>query len=111
MSQDSIKIIGEGRVWDGSEALKLGLVDELGGLDDAIAAMAKELNVESYTVSSYPVTKNKWYDLLLEAGISDLRASFIRSELGEMSSLYETINRIKGMSVLQCRMDFTEVNL
>lgn len=111
MSQDSIKIIGEGRVWDGSEALKLGLVDELGGLDDAIAAMAKELNVESYTVSSYPVTENKWYDLLLEAGISDLKASFIRSELGEMSSLYETINRIKGMSVLQCRMDFTEVNL
>ena len=57
------------------------------------------------------MTKNKWYDLLLEAGISDLKASFIRSELGEMSSLYETINRIKGMSVLQCRMDFTEVNL
>ena len=41
MSQDSIKAIAEGRIWDGAEALKLGLVDELGGLDDAIAGMAK----------------------------------------------------------------------
>lgn len=110
ISQDSIKVIGEGRVWDGSEALRLGLVDELGGLDAAIAAMAKQLNVESYTISSYPVSKNKWYDMILEAGI-DLKASLIRSELGEMAGLYETINRVKGMSVLQCRMDFTEVNL
>ena len=48
--------------------------------------------------------------MILEAGI-DLKASLIRSELGEMAGLYETINRVKGMSVLQCRMDFTEVNL
>lgn len=54
MSQDSIKMIGEGRVWDGREALKLGLVDELGGLDAALADMAKRLNVETYTVSVYP---------------------------------------------------------
>lgn len=42
MSQDSIKAIAEGRVWDGAEALKLGLVDEIGGLDTAVAGMARE---------------------------------------------------------------------
>ncbi|MCM1077415.1 MAG: signal peptide peptidase SppA [Bacteroides sp.] len=110
ISQDSIKMIGEGRVWDGREALKLGLVDELGSLDDALAAMAAQLNVESYTVVSYPNVKDKWYAALLEAS-NQIKASMVRSELGEMASLYDTLNRIKGMSTLQCRMDFVEVSL
>lgn len=108
--QDSIKKIGEGRVWDGREALKLGLVDKLGGLDTALADMAAQLNVESYTVSVYPDEKQKWYAPLLEAG-ADFKASLVRDELGEMVSLYDTIRRIKGMSTLQCRMDFVEVSL
>ncbi|MDE7476220.1 MAG: signal peptide peptidase SppA [Duncaniella sp.] len=110
MSQDSIKMIGEGRVWDGREALRLGLVDELGGLNDAIAAMAAHLNVESYTISAYPDIRQKWYAPLLEAG-SELKASFVRSELGEMAPVYETLERIRTMSTLQCRMDFVDVRL
>lgn len=109
ISQDSIKAIAEGRVWDGSEAIKLGLVDELGGLDEAIAAMAGELNVESYTISTYPALKTKWYEQLIEAAGTDIKASFVRSELGEAASLYETVRKIKDMSPLQCRMEFTEL--
>lgn len=108
--QDSIKKIGEGRVWDGSEALKLGLVDKLGGLDTALADMAAQLNVESYTVTVYPDAKQKWYAPLLEAG-ADFKASLVRDELGEMASLYDTLRRVKGMSTLQCRMDFVDVSL
>lgn len=110
ISQDSIKMIGEGRVWDGREALKLGLVDELGGLDAALADMASRLNVETYTVSTFPNPKQKWYAPLLEAG-NELKTSLVRDELGEMASLYDTIRRVKGMSALQCRMDFVEVSL
>ena len=108
--QDSIKKIGEGRVWDGNEALKLGLVDKLGSLQTAIADMAAALNVENYKISVYPDIKAKWYDQLIEAGI-DFKASIIRDELGEMSSLYDTLEQIKGMSTLQARMDFTEIKL
>ena len=111
ISQDSIKKIGEGRVWDGREALRIGLVDELGGLDAAIAAMAKQLNVESYTISTYPNPKQKWYASIIEAAGSDIKAAIVRNELGEMSSLYETLERVKGMSTLQCRMDFVDVTL
>ncbi len=110
MSQDSIKLIAEGRVWDGSEALKLGLVDQIGGLDVAIAEMAKELNVETYTIAEYPTLEMKWYDALVEAGI-DVKADIVKSELGEYSDLYETLQRVKGMSTLQCRMDFVKVSL
>ena len=57
------------------------------------------------------MAKDKWYDLLLEAGIEDIKAAIMRRELGEMCSLYDAIRRVKGMSVLQCRMEFTKVNL
>lgn len=110
MSQDSIKMIAEGRVWDGAEALKLGLVDEIGGLDAAIAGMAERLNVSTWTVREYPALKEKWYDVLLDAG-ADVKAGIVRDELGEMAPLYETVARLKGMSTVQARMEFTKVSL
>lgn len=97
-------------MWDGSEALKLGLVDELGGLDAAIEGMAKQLGVTSWTVHNYPERKEKWYDLLVEAGI-EIKSAIVRDELGEMATIYDTVNRIKGMSTLQARMEIVEVNL
>ena len=108
VSQDSIKAIAEGRVWDGAEALKIGLVDELGGLDAAIAGMAKELNVETWTIKEYPSVEVKWYDAILEAG-ADLKASVVREELGDMAPLYDDINRVKSMSVLQTRMEMSRL--
>lgn len=110
MPQDSIKMIGEGRVWDGSEALRLGLVDELGGLDAAIAAMAKKLNVETYTISVYPNVKQEWYTAILEAS-KNVKEAAIHEELGDMQPFYETVKRIKGMSTLQARMDFVEIGM
>ncbi len=110
LSQDSLKMIAEGRVWDGSEALKLGLVDEIGGLDAAIQGMAKRLDATSWTVRNYPERREKRYDLLVEAG-ADIKADIVRDELGEMASLYDTLNSIKGMSTLQARMEAMDVNL
>lgn len=110
ISQDSIKAIAEGRVWDGAEALRIGLVDELGGLDAAIAGMAKELNVETWTIKEYPDRELKWYDAILEAG-TDLKASIVRDELGDMAPLYETIGRVRDMSVLQARMEIIQLSL
>lgn len=108
MSRDSIKAIAEGRVWDGSEALRLGLVDQLGGLDAAIAAMAKELNVETWTIREYPDKKEKWYDVLLEAG-ADLKAQWVREELGEMAPYYDRIRSLQHTSVIQARMELESV--
>lgn len=110
ISQDSIKMIAEGRVWDGAEALKLGLVDEIGGLDAAVAGMAKELNVTTWTLRAYPEVKDKWYDLLLEAGI-DVKARMVRDELGDMASFYDTVSRLKGMSPVQARMEIVKVEM
>lgn len=49
MAPDSVRQIAEGRVWDGANALDLGLIDELGGLEDAIAAAAELADLTDYT--------------------------------------------------------------
>ena len=54
MPQDSIKAIGEGRVWLGQDALRLGLVDELGNIDNAIAKAAALAELEDYALVYYP---------------------------------------------------------
>lgn len=111
ISQDSIKAIGEGRVWDGAKALTIGLVDEMGSLDDAVHAMAANLGAdspESYYIREYPQQDFKWWQILLDQG-SQLRASAIRSELGEFAPAYETLRSMRDMPLLQCRMELMDV--
>lgn len=64
ISQDSIKAIGEGRVWLGTDALKIGLVDSLGSMDDAILKAAALAGVEHYTMAYYPKKRDFFEDFL-----------------------------------------------
>ncbi len=58
ISQDSIKAIGEGRVWLGKDALEIGLVDELGNINDAIEKAAQLANLGKYALVNYPEKKD-----------------------------------------------------
>ena len=54
LSPKAVEAIAQGRVWSGKQALENGLVDHLGGLDDALAAAAKVANLENYNKIEYP---------------------------------------------------------
>jgi len=60
----AIDSIGQGRVWTGNQALKLGLVDELGGIDAAIKDAAELAKVDNYSISEYPAKKDFFMDIL-----------------------------------------------
>lgn len=64
MSQNAIKQIAEGRVWLGRDALKIGLVDSLGNIDDAIAKAAQLAEIEEYQLVTYPEKKDFLMELL-----------------------------------------------
>ena len=64
MSQDSIKAIGEGRVWLGKDAVKIGLVDELGNINSAIKKAAELAGLEAYQLSTYPEKKDQIQEIL-----------------------------------------------
>ena len=105
LEQDSVKVIAEGRVWTGEQAQKIGLVDKLGNLDDAIAAAAKLAELEDYTVGRYPAPK-QWYMDLLDKSTSDYMEGKMRAALGEYYPAVSLVRRIGKMDPIQARMPF-----
>lgn len=105
MTQDSVKVIAEGRVWTGEQALKLGLVDKIGNIDDAIKEAAKLAKVEEYGISNYP-TPGKWFEGLMDKH----KSGYLESELKEMlGSNYEAIRMLRsvmGQNPLQARIPY-----
>lgn len=100
---EQIKAIAEARVWDGREALRIGLVDKLGGLDTALADMARELGVESWSVERYPKTEDDVLTALLM--MSDrMEQSALERKLGDVADIYRTIESIRQYQGVQARM-------
>ncbi len=105
MAQDSVKVIAEGRVWTGEQAQKIGLVDKLGNLEDAIASAAKLAEVEDYTVGRYPAAE-PWYIGLFNKSTNDYMEGKMRAALGEYYPAFALVRRIGKMDPVQARMPF-----
>lgn len=69
-TKTEIDAIGQGRVWTGKQALELGLVDELGGIETAIRSAAELAGIENYAVDEYPAKKDFLLSLLEESSES-----------------------------------------
>ena len=65
MTVDEVNEVAQGRVWTGKQAIEIGLVDELGDLDDAIAMAARMAEVDNYRVTEYPkIKENPFKDII-----------------------------------------------
>lgn len=105
MKPERVRHIAEGRVWDGMKALQIGLVDELGGIDDAIAYAAKEAKIDNdYKLSAYPEYDPSFFDMIMSGGVS--AASLKNAIRTHDNSLIDTylINRLLSRSPVQARM-------
>jgi protease-4 len=96
MNQDDVKAISEGRVWTGTDALRIGLVDELGGLDIALQRAAEAAEIEDYKIKEMPVFEKDLDKILEQFGLVKSRASILKEELGEEN--YKVLKRIQSMS-------------
>lgn len=105
MSQDSVKLIAEGRVWTGEQGLNIGLVDELGNLDDAVKYAAQLAKVEKYSPVSYPAPDSPFARLLnqTKSGYLD---SELRNVLGDSYAVFSRIRSIKEQDPVQARIPF-----
>ena len=89
-----IDSIAQGRVWSGRQALKLGLVDKLGSLQDAVKYAASKAKLDKYTVVEYPEVLPWYADLTLGSAEAKAYAQKMRSMLGD---LYEPIMTLQGL--------------
>jgi len=93
-TQAYINGIGQGRVWTGAQAIKIGLVDRLGNINDAIASAAKKAKLKNYNLVSYPEQKSFFKQLDADV-TSQMQTKMLKSELGDNYRVYE---QLKGLT-------------
>jgi len=105
MSPGSVDSIGQGRVWSGTSAMKIGLVDEIGGLKEAVQGAAKLAGIEPFTVRELPVLEDPYMRIISQLG-GEVRMSLLKNELGESVKYYNMLREIKDMSGIQARLPY-----
>ncbi|MCF2444561.1 signal peptide peptidase SppA [Dyadobacter sp. CY345] len=107
MPVEKLRSLAQGRVWSGVEAKANGLVDELGGVDDAIkvAAKAAKLKDGDYRVRYYP-EKKKPFEELLSKMMDDSEEKVMDKNLGDLSSYVKMYKKLMNMGGTQTRMPF-----
>lgn len=82
-SFEDIDAIGGGRIWSGVRAKEIGLVDELGSLQDAIKYAAKSANLKDYGVSTYPAKVSKFEQIFSSETEEDFSTRLIKNKIGK----------------------------
>jgi protease-4 len=107
MTQAQIDAIGQGRVWTGTMALERGLVDVLGGLDDAIDIAVKKAGVEKYTLKSYPAQEDgilgMFSDVLED---NNIQQRLLKGDAAKIFNDVYSISQIDKLDRLQARMPY-----
>ena len=110
ISMEELDKIAQGRVWTGSTAKELGLVDELGGLDKALEIAVAKAGVDAYTVMNYPKKEG-----FLESLMNTNPGNYIKARMlnGKISNVYRQFGIIENFDKIdriQARVPF-ELNI
>ncbi len=105
MSKADVDSIGQGRVWSGTDAKRLGLVDVLGGVDKAIEIAAGMAKLDSYRTISLPEQKD-FFQRLVEDFSTETSADIAKKQLGESYKYYRQVQSLLKMQGIQARLPF-----
>ena len=109
VTQDSIKQIAEGRVWDAVTARQIGLVDDFGGIAEAVAWVAKKANLgDDYKTQNYPAIKDPFMAMLDKYMVTRYE-SRLRGEMGLMYEWHKQLQLILGRDQVLCLMPVEEI--
>lgn len=109
MTMAQVDSVAQGRVWSGTEALEIGLVDELGNLDDAISAAAEMAEIDTYGVKKFPKYKSGFERFMedLEGASVKIKENLLKDEIGEEAyQVLKELQSFKKQSGVQARMPF-----
>ena len=107
MTIEQVNAIARGRVWTGKDALRVGLVDTLGGIKDAIAYAVKDAKIENPIVRYYPkVEKEAWLEIIeaFEGKDDNMVKQNVIPE--EMTEMYKRIKQVEQMTGIQARLPY-----
>ncbi|ESU23239.1 putative protease IV [Flavobacterium enshiense DK69] len=99
MTVEQVDAVAQGRVWTGADALKLGLVDKIGGMDAAIKHAATLAKIKEYRTEDFPEYEKTFEDLLRNLGgisMFQSKEALIKEEIGEEN--YQVLDRIRKVN-------------
>lgn len=105
MTKAAIDSIGQGRVWTGEQAIEKGLVDELGGIEKAIAVAAKLADLNDYKLVEVSGSKDFLKDLF-EKQLDEVKLNVVKQLMGEDFEYFKTLNLIKSAPAIQTRLPY-----
>jgi len=104
LSAEMVDSIAQGRVWTGSTALRIGLVDRLGGLDQAIASAAAKAKLKSYKVVTYPQAVDKLSTLMKRFNNNtEAKAAIQAAMREELGTGYEWVDKLRSLRAMHGR--------
>ena len=110
INKEELDKIAQGRVWTGSTAKELGLVDELGGLDKALEIAVAKSGVDAYTVMNYPA-KESFFESLMNTNPGNyIKARMLNGKMGEIYQQFSIIENFDKIDRIQARVPF-ELNI
>lgn len=105
MEFEAVDNIGQGRVWSGAEAISNGLVDTIGGLNDAIAEAAILAGLDNWSLKELPALEDP-YTKILKDLTGEIAMRSMKSELGIFARYLDEINELSGLSGIQTRLPY-----
>ncbi|NLA24504.1 MAG: signal peptide peptidase SppA [Bacteroidales bacterium] len=105
MSKEEVDEIGQGRVWSGLNALEIGLVDEIGGLNDAIKKAVELAGLEDYRIKEMPEKKD-FFETMLEDLTSQVSIKSLEAEFGENLKYLDILRYINNAKGVQARLPY-----
>ena len=106
MTQSRVDSIGQGRVWAGADAIKINLVDELGGIDQAISYAANKANLSAYSIKEYPEQKDLIETLFSDDQQEPYAKLMLKKKLGSNYIFIEAVENISKQNGVQAIMPF-----
>ena len=106
LKENFVDSIARGRVWSGTDGLRIGLVDSIGGLQNAVAYAAKKAGLGTdYRISEYPKRK-EFFQQLVEELSNQAKVRIVDEELGSMKTYFDQIKTLQHMKGVQARLPF-----
>ncbi len=106
MTVAQVDSIGQGRVWSGSNALEIGLVDVIGGLDKAVEIAAEKAGLQRYRIKPLPAQKEPFEEFLEELTGEAAKTSIFGKNENEFSMMYDYYKTLSNMKGVQARLPF-----
>jgi protease-4 len=104
-TKEEIDRIGQGRVWTGEQALERGLIDALGGLDEAVAAAAELAELTDYQLTHLYESPD-FFKSLFEKQLEDVRTAMVKGVVGEEYAWLKALNKLKLQRGIQARIPY-----